>query len=50
MFYDIIMEASEASNKQIYRAPSTTVFEVKSRGVICNTSPNNYPVWETENI
>ena len=40
----------EASNKQIYKAPSTTVFEVKSKGVICNTSPNQYPVWDPEDI
>lgn len=39
----------EASNKQIYRTPSTMIVEVKQGGVIC-TSPGDYPKWDVEDI
>ena len=40
----------ETSDKLFYEAPTILVIEVRSEGVICNTSPDAYPVWETENI
>ena len=39
----------EIKNKELYKAPSTLIIEVKSEGMIC-TSPGEYPGWEGESI
>ena len=34
------MKSMEKTDKQVYEAPSTTVFEVKIEGVICESGVN----------
>ena len=39
----------EASDKHIYRTPSTMLVEVKQEGILCQ-SGGPYPQWEGETI